>query len=117
MKKAHLMGLVAAATLSIAGSAWAGYWSNYVPISMLETAADGYVVYPGAALNNPGGCTNATPAYGYASSTAAEKDAMNKTLLSAFLANRKVKLNIASTVCTPDHNYPVYLSVRVDAAQ
>ncbi len=115
MKKQHLVGLIVAATLSIAGSAFAGTWSpTYLQISNLETAVDGYVVYPGTAINNPAGCANTSQVFGSASTTAAEKELMSKTLLSAFLANRKVRLNVASTTCSSG-GYPVYLGVRVDS--
>jgi len=118
MKKAHFMGLFGAATLSIAASAWAGYWSNHIKLANLDTATDGYVVFPDAStpLNNPGNCANTSRAVGYASSSAADKDLMNRTLLAAFLANRKVKLNVASSVCS-SAGYPVYLQVSLDADQ
>lgn len=116
MKKAIVMGLLSAATLSLATSAWAGYWSGYFAISSLDTAVDGYVVTPGTPIANPAGCTNASPIYMNPGMTAGEKDLMNKTLLSAFLANRKVSLNVASGACTAA-SYPMYIYVRVDAAQ
>jgi hypothetical protein len=115
MKKMYLKGLVVAATLSIASTAFAGFWSSYVQLTNLDTAADGYIVYPSAAINNPAGCSDPSQVWGYSGSTDVEKDLMNKTLLSAFLANRKVRLNVASTVCSGTH--PVYLAVRVDSAQ
>lgn len=118
MKKSYLQGLAIAATLLIGGTAFAGFWSSYVQISNLDTAADGYIVYPDTAVNNPANCTDTSQVWGYSGSSSVEKDLMNKTLLSSFLANRKVRLNVASTVCsssTPSH--PVYLAVRVDAAQ
>jgi hypothetical protein len=115
MKKAHLKGLVVAATLSLATTAFAGIWSSYTQLANLDTAADGYIVYPATAVNNPAGCSDTSQVWGYSASTAEEKDLMNRTLLSAFLANRKVRLNIASSVCSGTH--PVYLAVRVDYAQ
>ncbi len=121
MKKAHLMGLLGAATLTLATSAWAGVWSSYITIENLDTAPDGYWVYANSStpLNNPAGCANTTYAVPYSSASTTEKDLMSKTLLSAFLANRKVRLNMASTVCSGSgtSGYPVYLNVRVDYAQ
>jgi hypothetical protein len=117
MKKASLKGLIVAATLAIAGSAFGGVWAGYFQIANLDTAPDGYIVYPSTTLNNPAGCADTSQVWMYSSATAAEKDLMNKTLLSAFLDNRKVLLNIASSVCSnssPTH--PVYLAVRVDYA-
>jgi hypothetical protein len=121
MKKPYVIGLIAAATLSLATSAWAGFWSNYVTIANLDTAVDGYVVYPGTSAGNPGNCASVAPGsvspiYMYSGATAAEKDLMNKTLISAFLSNRKVRLNVASTVCTAA-GYPEYIAVRLDAVQ
>lgn len=116
MKKPYVVGLIVAATLSLATSAWAGYWSNFVTIASLDTAVDGYVVTPGASVGNPNNCANASPIYMYSGATAGEKDLMNKTLISAFLSNRKVKLNVASTVCTAA-GYPAYIAVHLDAAQ
>ena len=40
---------------------------------------------------------------------------MNKTLLSAFLAGRKVRLSLSQNACSKN-NYPAYHMVRVDAA-
>jgi hypothetical protein len=113
MKKAHIMGLLGAATLSLAGGAWAGQWTGYVQIANLDTSGDAYIVYSSSTLN-PAGCAATGQAVVYPSSTAAEKDLMNKTLLSAFLANRKVRLDLSVNTCSG--GFPTYYQVRVDSA-
>lgn len=119
MKKARVLGVVAAVSLSLAGTAFAGFWSpSYVAINNLDTDGLGYVVYPGTTVNNPAGCVDTSPVSGYSGTSADERDLMDRTLLSAFLANRKVRLNIASTACSGSgtSGHPVYLAVRVDFA-
>lgn len=115
MKRSYIMGLVGAATLSLAASAWAGAWTSYGQINNLDTSGDAYIVYM-VTSTNPAGCANTGQVEVYPSSTASEKELMNKTLLSAFLANRKVKLNVSSTTCSAS-GYPTYYQVRVDYAQ
>ena len=119
MKKARIIGVITAAALTLVGTAFAGIWSPYVQIANLETTANGYDVYPAASAGNPNMCVDASPISGYTGTSAVEKDLMNKTLLSAFLANRKVRLEVASTVCSGGSDttgHPVYLHVRVDYA-
>lgn len=112
MKKISIMGLLGAATLSLAASASAGVWVGYSKIHNLDTSGGTYIVYTGSS-SNPAGCSNTGQFHAFPSATAADKDLMNKTLLSAFLANRKVLLNISETTCSSS-GYPTYYQVRVD---
>jgi hypothetical protein len=112
--------VAAAAVLSVTTSAMAAQLTAYFELDNLDaiTSADaGYVVYPkNYTLPNPASCANTGKAEVYQSATAADKELMNKTLLSAFMAGRKVRLSLSSSTCS-SNNYPAYHMVRVDAAQ
>jgi len=112
MKKFSVMGLLGAAILSLAGGAWAGVWGGYGRIHNLDTSGEAYIVYM-TTSTNPAGCANTGQVHVFPSAAAAEKELMSRTLLSAFLANRKVALNISSNTCSAS-GYPTYYQVRVD---
>ncbi|WP_437769273.1 hypothetical protein WMF27_09315 [Sorangium sp. So ce281] len=117
MKRFHIMGLVGAAALAITSGAFAGYWNPvYTVIDNLDTVPGiGYRVYT-ATTENPASCANTGYLDPHSTIPAAERQLMDRTLLSAFLAGRKVKFNISSQTCTAE-GYPTYVWLRLDKAQ
>ena len=107
--------------LLVAGAARADGYSSYVTIRALEQTGDEYVIWTTGvtnnATNNPASCTSGVGKYYFYTSglTAASKELMTRTLLSAFLAGRKVQLIVKSTTCYS--NYPVVASAGVDMDQ
>jgi hypothetical protein len=98
-------------------SAWAASWSNYFTISNLRTVhlSDAMLIFSTAALHNPAGCANADYYEVKSDVTTAQKEVMNRMLLSAFLAGRKVKVEVSGS-CSAG-NRPAYTAVQVDHQQ
>lgn len=116
MKRLYVMALSGAAALAMTSSAWAYYWSAYNTITILNTAPGiGYRVYT-ASTTNPASCANTGRVDPSSTTSADQRELMDKTLLAAFLAGRKVKMGISDTACTTD-GYPIYLHVQVDKDQ
>lgn len=116
MKRLYVMAISGAAALAMTSSAWAYYWSAYTTITILNTAPGiGYRVYS-ASTTNPADCANTGRVDPSSTTSAEQRELMDKTLLAAFLAGRKVKLGLHDTACTSD-GYPVYVHVQVDSAQ
>ncbi|XXX79850.1 hypothetical protein WMF30_13855 [Sorangium sp. So ce134] len=120
LKRAPIMSLLGAAVLAMTSSAWAGWWSSYGAIDYLDTTPGvGYRVYhpySGNVNGNPASCANTGYFEPFASATATERELMDKTLLSAFLAGRKVKINISNSTCSAG-GYPVYIWVQLSKDQ
>lgn len=117
MKRLHIMTLLGAAALAITSSASAGIWSVYAVIDNLNTVPGiGYRIYTTATAGNPASCANTGHIDPIASTPAAERELMDRTLLSAFLAGRKVKINVSHSTCTSD-GYPTYVWVQLDKNQ
>ena len=103
MKRSFLLSnLALLGALTVAGVARADNYTQFMTIVSLEVLGDEMVVYtsgvPNNPTNNPGGCTGGTARYYvHTASTSPEgRELMSKTLLSAFLAGRKVELYVES---------------------
>jgi hypothetical protein len=103
MKRSLLLSnLALLGALTVAGVARADNYTNWITIVNLEALADEMVVYtsgvPNDLTNNPASCTGGTSRYYVhtASTTPEGRELMSKTLLSAFLAGRKVQLYVES---------------------
>ncbi len=116
---AAFIGVIGAITFT----AQADSTSTYFVIEGLEAGAlqeDGFGVDP---LNynvpNPKNCPSTGLALANPARSSAEKEAMNKLLLSAFLAGKKVTLFISDTTCSSGATtgFPVYNNVRVNYNQ
>lgn len=97
MRKIALFGLASAAVLAVTATALAYSDTSYFTILRLEassSSSDGYRVYPSGYSLPTEGCGSATFAEVHAGPTAAEKDLMSRTLLSAFLSGKQVKLRL-----------------------
>jgi hypothetical protein len=96
--KQLVFGLCTAGILSTAATAFAYVDTDYFVIERLEASTDaseGYRVYPQSySLPTNQGCSNHSFAEMHETSTAAERELINRTLLSAFLAGKKVKLRL-----------------------
>jgi hypothetical protein len=116
------LGVASAALLAV-GAAWAATDSTYFTVLNLvleESNAKGYTVVPQEALtgtdNNPHSCQNGPGRFLPLSTTdATSRDLQNRTLLSAFLAGKKVSLRLSSDACsgTGTQGYPVYFGVKL----
>lgn len=118
MKRFWLKLVFGSAALLTISNAWAGDWfSNYFPIVRLDNgdANDAYRVFMGVS-KNPNGCANNDYFEVYPTASAATKDLMNKTLLAALLAGRKIRLNISTTTCGASGR-PAYTGVDVNSSQ
>lgn len=109
-----MVGLLGISSVLVAAVAHADSWTIWGRIMDLQTVSDhGYRVQLGASLiQNPAGCANSDFYEAHNSLTAAELDLQNRTLLSAFLAGRKVRLYITSASCGP-LGRPMYYGVRL----
>jgi hypothetical protein len=118
MRKLRIAVPVGLGIVFTALGAWAATWTSYFEIQNLDTVhlEDAYIVYPNGSVSNPNGCANADYYEVISTSPAATRELMNKTLLSAFLAGRKVRLSISTASCSAN-NRPAYAAVRVDADQ
>lgn len=120
--KNMIKGLIAGAALLslplLPGVAHAEQQTSYFYIQNLDANYGGggsYTVYAkDYTIPNPKGCANSGKAEVYVSASAVDRELMNKTLLAAFMAGRKVKLSISTATCSAN-NYPAYAMVRVDA--
>ncbi|WP_437830816.1 hypothetical protein [Sorangium sp. So ce1153] len=111
MKRLHVMALLGAAALGITSSAWAGTWYDSAAIDTIDTVPGiGYRIY--TTTGNPADCANTGRLDPISTITAAERQLMDKTILSAFLAGRKVQVNVSNSICTAD-GYPTYVWVRL----
>jgi hypothetical protein len=110
--------IVGTALLSVAAPVMAAQLTSYFYIQNLDaitSSSGGYAVYARSyTIPNPAGCPNTGKAEVYTSSTAVDKDLMNRTLLAAFMAGRQVRLSISQNACSVN-NYPAYHMVRLDA--
>jgi hypothetical protein len=110
--KSFLSAMFAGLMLLGAAQADAGVdgWTSYFNIEYLDSsstgAGEGYSVKgPGdftGSLSNPANCTGSLT-YAYVSTadtTATKRDMINKTLLSAFLAGKQVRLYMIGTKCS-----------------
>lgn len=116
--------LSAAATIStIAGMAWATNSSDYFVIkNILSDGSTDLYVYPEAITDNsnndPANCGNPITRYAVSSALAEEaKDRLHKTLLSAFLAGKKVSVRIQETGTACSGTSPIIIGAWVDKNQ
>lgn len=117
MKKAYIGILSVLATLTLTGIAFADQMTGFFTISSLSltNGGDSYIV-TGSSTINPAGCA-ATDYKEVGTTVGAEsRDLMNRTLLSAFLAGRKVRLNLSQNHCGATGR-PAYYAVLLDSAQ
>lgn len=119
--KLNLTSVFGLGVLLVAGAARADNYSSFIIIDALEQEGDEYVTWTTGvtnnATNNPASCSAGVGKYFFytAGLTAASKELMTRTLLSAFLAGRKVQFTVKSSTCY--NNYPVISSVSVDKDQ
>jgi hypothetical protein len=122
-RKSTLRGVLAVAMgLLVTNVALAASWSNFMVIDQLGTEwqiGEFAIWNPGVTnsdTNDPANCVpsgSAITRYSVKSGQdAAHLDRMYKTLLSAFLAGRKVQLNVSTTTCVSGQ--PTFVDVAVD---
>jgi hypothetical protein len=112
------------------GAAWAAPdgWSAYFSIGYMDNddgnnaSKDTLSVRKSgfSTFDNPASCTgNTTWAVMKANSTAASKELMTRVLTSAYLAGRKVRLQVSGSTCSGGGTTgsPVFYAVAVDATQ
>jgi hypothetical protein len=102
------------ASLGVSMSAWALTTTSYFTIDRLELTGNGYKIYPVGSTISVGSCS--TDYYELDNGTSSDVIAeYNKTVLSAFLAGKKVKLWVStgSNPCGPTGR-PVYTRVGLD---
>ena len=111
--------------MAIAGVAWAlpGSTGFFSIQKLIVSGSSSYQVLTNAVPNspttNPFMCSDSGRYVILSTLDAPTKDIINKTLMAAFLAGRKVSLTISDTVCTGGSHtgFPVYTGVTVDSAQ
>jgi hypothetical protein len=115
MKKTHIGAGVVAAILTCAGAALADQWTGSFTIDTLSmlNGGDSYIV-SGSSTINPARCASTDYREVGTSVGAASREFMNRTLLSAFLAGRKVRLNLSQNQCGATGR-PAYYAVQLDA--
>jgi hypothetical protein len=113
--KAKLLGL--AAVLGVAGTAHAAWTvTPYFIIANLDNTGEGVRVYQtGGVSHNPAGCGTTDWYEPKSGLTTAQKEPMERALLAAFMAGRKVRLGINTTTCGPNGR-PGYEVVRLDSS-
>lgn len=116
MKRIHIFTLAGAAALAMTSSAWANTLSSFFLIDFIDSSPPtGYRIHT-SITTNPAGCAN----LGHLDpnpNVAAERRALSdKLLLSAFLAGRKVRLEVSSSTCSSD-GYPTYNDVQLNKDQ
>jgi hypothetical protein len=115
-----IVGLV----LFVAGEARAASWTANFKIAFMDTdaASGGYIIVPVAgtlandSTNDPNNCISGTTPISslhlYAANlNQTQKDLLARTLLSAFLANKSIKLEVSSVTCV--NSRPAYGNVAV----
>lgn len=128
MTNRPLVALSFAATLAFgAADASAHTWTSYFSMDYIDTSTlgigEGYSISgPGdfeGALSNPKNCDS--KAYAYLSTSeitsATERELMKKTILSAYLSGRRIRLLMSSSKCTGNSGTsgaPMYLAVAVE---
>jgi hypothetical protein len=112
---------VVGGTMLLPATALADTWTSYFVIDYLDndgnTARDAFAVASdvGSFTTNPAGCAKTTYAVANPNASAASKEIMNKVLLAAFLAGRKVRLYMSSSICSSGN--VTYSAVAVDNDQ
>ena len=118
MERSRLFAAIALAGTFVTGSAWAVNWSGSKTIQELRQSfqKDAYEVTLTTALSgpndNPANCTDNTTAEMDVAVTASQKDLMNRTLLSAYLAGKNIRLHIKESAGACQNNRPIYEGVR-----
>lgn len=108
----------ALATVAYVASA-ADVSSSFFAIERLEAGVggeEGYVIDPlSYTAPNPKGCPSTGWVFMNPARSAAEREAMNKLLVGAFLAGKKVQVYVSDTTCSggASTGYPVYNNVRL----
>jgi hypothetical protein len=123
MIRSRVLVAVAAAGVLVSNIALAFNWTtSWRNISEIRQAGgtDGYQIVFATALtsdnDNPLDCTNNTVAEPDPGLTAAQKDLLSRTVLSALLAGKMIKLHIKETgACI--NNSPVYQGVRIQRVE
>lgn len=112
--------LVGLAICTVSLSVWAADWTDPITIEYLDNndgnGGIGYKVYSASGNSiNPAGCGASDYAL-MGGATAEQRQLLARTLLSAFLAGRKVRLYISSSVCatTVSPSRPTFGSVSLD---
>lgn len=131
MKKSSqlIAGVLGVTVMLGTGDAMAVTWTSFFTMDALDTTsfvsnAEGYAISgPGdftGSLSNPAGCTG-NLSYAYLSSTevtsTAARELIARTVLTAYLAGRQIKLRMSSTKCSGGAagtgGFPVYVAVGI----
>jgi len=115
MRRLSVAICAVSAVLTVASVALADQWTGGFTIDRLSmvNGGDSYIV-SGASTINPAGCGSTDYREVGTTVSAVSRDLMNKTLLSAFLAGRKVRLNLSQNHCGATGR-PAYYAIQLDA--
>lgn len=100
-------------------------YSSFFTIKSIETDGDSYMIFPenlpNDAVNDPANCVpSGIPIVGAYRLTSARvaagapRELIAKTILSAFMAGRKIKLYLAGADCVGSGAWPAYSGVQLD---
>jgi hypothetical protein len=99
MKK-KIIGALLAVGATFSAAAFAGsYITNWGVITQIESYGDDFHVYGLNLAPNPAGCSSTSLAKVDYRLSAAKKEGLSRTLTSAYLAGRQVKVKLQSDYC------------------
>jgi len=112
-KKLVVSSLAGVLCLALTSIASASTWSGWGTITQLYSWGVGYHVGLSTSIPNPAGCSFSAYAFLDSSLPQAEKDEIDRTLLSALLSGRQVQLLVNSAAGACDGGYPQFYAVTV----
>jgi hypothetical protein len=111
MKRSSLGLSILLAIAAVATPAFASQDSGWLLIEKLEADTAGLSVVPVSGFHNPNNCSSTDLMEMDSGATAADKELMNKVLLSAFLAGKQVKFSVSVSSC--QNSRPKFFKVQV----
>jgi hypothetical protein len=120
MKKLGLMGVSFIACTLASSALWAVNWttSTRVIVEVRQSHPNSfYEIVPNIPLtgniDNPASCSDGSIVEMDLGITGTQRDTLNRTVLSAFLAGKPVRLHIKETAGACQNGHPIYMGIRI----